>query len=142
MPKPVRLSLDAMGVPAMLGRPVVIESSCSACGTAIRLAVRPGAVTAAEPVGTTVVAKRASDAPAVEACCDFTVFACGPAHATNLVARISDTAALDLETALGQGAALFANLLGETLPARRSRARSAPGGKAAAGDPSAAPRRP
>jgi hypothetical protein len=88
----------------------------------VRIAVAPGAIERVEPTETVVVARRHSDAPAHQACCDFTVFACSPEHADALIARTSDTSALDLPTALTVGEALFAALLGETLPAKRTRA--------------------
>jgi alkylmercury lyase len=119
-------SLDALGIAAMLGRPVCIVSSCPECGQEIKLAVQLGEIESAEPVDATVVAKHASDAPAVKTCCGYTVFACGPAHAGDLVARTPDTAALDLNTALAAGESLFGNLLAATLPAKRTRSRFSP----------------
>jgi hypothetical protein len=120
-------ALDALGVAAMLDQAVTIEGSCAACGTPIRIAVQPDSVAGVEPGGTRVVAKPASDAPAAETCCAFTVFACGPAHAVDLVALWPETSALDLASALAQGTALFAGLLDEALPAKRNRSRSGPG---------------
>lgn len=131
-------ALDALGVAAMLGRSVAIESVCAACGAPVRIAVRPAAITRADPVTTTVVAKHAGDAPAIEACCAFTVFACGPAHAAGVLARTPDTTALDLEAALAAGESLFGGLLDDTLPGKRrqSRAGARPG---AGGHPSPSP---
>jgi hypothetical protein len=117
-------SLDALGVAAMLGQPVAIESACAACGSPVRIAVRPGAIVRVDPSETMVVATHASDAPAVEACCAFTMFACGPAHADDVLARMSNASALDLDAALAAGESLFGGLLDETLPAKRRRSRS------------------
>jgi len=118
----VMCSLDALGIAAMLGRAVEIESACPVCGTPIRLVVRPSAVVSIAPPETVVVAKRDADAPAHEACCGFTVFACGAEHADALLARTSDTSALDLAAALHVGEAIFAGMLGDMLPAKRQRA--------------------
>ncbi len=130
-------SLDALGVAAMLGRPIEIESSCAACGTPIGIAVQPGVVASVHPVGTVVVVKRASDAPAADTCCAFTVFACGPAHASDLIARTPETSVVDPSMALSAGEALFGNLLGAVLPATRSRVRW-PSREVGAGRPSGA----
>ena len=116
-------SLDALGVAAMLGRPVAIESACAACDAPIRIEVRPGHLVTVEPPPTRVVARGATEAPAVEACCAFTVFACGPAHAREVLERSPNTVALALGAALEAGEALFRDLLAETLPARRRRTR-------------------
>lgn len=115
-------SLDALGLAAMLGRPVEVESTCPVCGTPVRLTVRPGAVLNVEPPAAVVVAKRDGEAPAFEACCGLTVFACGPDHADVLLARTADALALDLPAALGVGETIFAGLLGDSLPAKRKRA--------------------
>ncbi len=115
-------SLDALGMAAMFGREVDIESACPACGTPIRLRVRPGAVASVEPTGALVVARRDAETPAYEACCGFTVFACGLEHADPLLARTSHTTVLDPPKALVVADAIFAAMLGDTLPAERTRA--------------------
>ncbi len=115
-------SLDALGVAAMLDRSIEIESACPVCRTPIRLAVRPGAVERVEPAETIVVARRDAGSPAFEACCGFTVFACGAEHADALLARTSDTMALDLPAALAAGEAIFGGMLGDALPGKRTRA--------------------
>jgi Alkylmercury lyase len=74
----------------------------------VRIVVEPGTIECVEPIETLVVARRGGEAPAHEACCDFTVFACSPEHADELLARTSDTSILDLSTALTVSEALFA----------------------------------
>jgi len=115
-------ALDALGMAAMLDRALDIESACPICGTPIRLTVRPGVVTRVEPTATMVVARRHGNAPAHEACCDFTNFTCSAAHAAALVANTPNATAVDLETAFAAGEALFAGLLDETLPSKRTHA--------------------
>jgi hypothetical protein len=115
-------AIDALGIAAMLGRTIEIEGSCGDCGTLVRLAVNPGAVTRAEPAETVVLARRGGDEPACETCCPVTLFACGPAHGTALAARLPETAVIPLDEALGRGESIFADFLAESLPARRRRA--------------------
>lgn len=115
-------SIDALGMSAMLGRRLEIESACPICGAEIWLVVRPGNIERAEPSETVVIARRDADRPAFEACCGFTVFACGDNHANVLKARTSGTSALDLETALSVGESIFAGMLNNTLPNKRKRA--------------------
>lgn len=114
-------AIDALGVAAMLGRPVVVEGCCARCGAPIRLDVRPGVITRAEPAATLVVARRGGDEPAAELCCPFTVFACGAAHGQELFDRISESAVVPLAEALGHAETIFGDLLGDVLPARRRR---------------------
>jgi hypothetical protein len=117
-------AIDALGVAAMLGRPVAIESACPVCGAQIRVDVRPGAVARVDPAGAMVVAKSDAEAPACEACCAFTVFACGPDHARDVRDRTPGSAVLDLGAALGAGEGIFGGFLADALPAKRRRAQA------------------
>lgn len=114
-------SIDALGMAAMLGQAVEIESVCADCGTPIRLEVAPGTVIRAQPAETVVLARRSDNEPACETCCPFTRFACGPAHGAELAARLPETTVETLEDALRHAEAIFADFLAETLPARRPR---------------------
>jgi hypothetical protein len=117
-------AIDLLGIPAMLGRELALEGRCAACGAGIGLRVRPGAVVVAEPAAALVVARRDESAPAFAACCPFTVFACGPAHAARLAERISGVSVLPLNEALAHAEALFGDLLrAPTLPVARRRGR-------------------
>ena len=117
-------AIDLLGVPAMLGRELALEGRCAECGTGIRLRVRPGAVAAAEPATALVVTQRDEAAPAVSACCPFTVFACGPAHAERLAERTPGASVLPLAEARAHDEALFGDLLdAPTLPAARRHGR-------------------
>ena len=121
-PRYAMCAIDALGFPAMLDRELTVAGSCAACSAPIRLDLRPGAVIAATPPPAMVVARRDEAGPAVTACCPFTVFACGPAHANDLATRIPGSAALPLEEALRLGETLFGDLLlAAKLPARRRR---------------------
>ncbi len=115
-------AVDALGIPAMLDREVPIEAECGACGTSVRLVVRPGEVVAADPISTVVVARRDEREPAATACCPFTVFACTAAHGQALVAATTGTHLLSLAEALVQGEAIFGDQRrADALPARRRR---------------------
>ena len=117
-------AIDLLGIPAMRGRELALEGRCAACGAGIGLRVRPGAVVAAEPALVLVVARRDEAEPAVSACCPFTVFACGPAHAAQLAERRHGARLLPLDEALVRAEALFGDLLrAPTLPAARRRGR-------------------
>lgn len=113
-------AIDALGIPAMLGRPLAVAAVCARCRRPLRLGVRPGAITLAEPPTTVVVARRDASQPAAAVCCPFTVFACGQEHARELVARTPGTHVLSLAEALPDAEALFGDLLrAGALPARR-----------------------
>jgi hypothetical protein len=114
-------SIDALGVASMLGQSVAIAGRCGVCGAAIRLDVTPGVITRAEPPDAVVVARRSGDEPACEACCPYTLFACGPLHGRALASRLTETTMVPLEEALRHAESIFAGLLDETLPARRPR---------------------
>jgi len=116
-------SIDALGVAAMIGRPVTVEGRCALCGSPIRLAVSPGTVTEAEPSEAVVVARRSGDEPAGETCCPFTLFACSPAHGEAIAARSDQTTVAPLAEALQHAESIFGGFLGETLPAQRPRSR-------------------
>jgi alkylmercury lyase len=116
-------SIDALGMAAMLGRAVAIESSCTECGAPIRLDVSPGTIARAEPPESVVLARRSGDEPACETCCPFTLFACEPAHGEALAARLPETIVVALDEALRHGESIFGDMLGEVLPARRRRSR-------------------
>lgn len=114
-------ALDALGIAAMMGREIKVEGRCAACEQPLHLRVRPDASVVVVPPATVVVARREQGAPACEVCCPFTVFACGAEHARALVARVLGTEMLPLDTALTLAAAIFGDLLGDSLPARRRR---------------------
>ena len=114
-------AVDLLGIPAMLRRELALEGRCAACEASIVLRVRPGTVITAEPPAALVVVRRDEAAPAVLACCPFTVFACGPAHAEQLAAQPAGTRVLPLAEALAHAEALFGDFLAPTLPASRPR---------------------
>ncbi len=89
-------AIDALGLPAMLGRELTIGATCGLCHAPIRLVVRPGTVVATEPATATVVARRDEHEPAANACCPATVFACGAAHGRALIERLPGTSLLSL----------------------------------------------
>ena len=116
-------AIDLLGIPVMLGRELALEGRCAACAAPIALRVRPGAVTMAEPASALVVARRDEAEPAVTACCPFTVFACGPAHAARLATAMPGTRVLPLAAALAHAEMLFGEFFAPTLPASRPRGR-------------------
>jgi hypothetical protein len=117
-------SIDALGIPAMLGQELDIAGRCAVCDRSIRLRVAPGAVVSAEPATAMVVARRDEAEPAFAACCPFTVFVCGQQHAEQFAHRIADTHTLSLAEALTHAEIIFGNLLGEDLPAHRPRGKN------------------
>jgi hypothetical protein len=114
-------AIDALGIPAMLGRELAVEGCCAICGAAIALRVRPGANVTAAPATTMVAARRDEAEPAFAACCPFTVFVCGQDHADQFLSRITGAHALSLDEALAHAEAIFGNLLAEAIPASRPR---------------------
>lgn len=68
-------AMDAVGLPVLLGRPVTVESSCSATRTPIRLTLTPSGVADAAPVETVVF----EVAPTV-GCTDIRTSVCGHGH--------------------------------------------------------------
>lgn len=121
-PRFAMCAIDALGIPAMLGRELTIAAACGLCHAPIRLVVRPGQVTVAEPPATVVIARRDTRGPAAATCCPATVFACHTAHGATLLERLPRTSLLALPEALAHGEAHFGDLLeADTLPARRRR---------------------
>lgn len=115
-------AIDALGVAAMLGQAVVIETGCVGCGTAMRIELCPGALMSVAPPGAVVVARLGSEEPAREVCCPVTVFACGAEDAQAFAERTPGTHILALEEARGLGEALFGDLRrADVLPATRRR---------------------
>ncbi len=114
-------SIDALRMAAMLGEVVAIEGGCGVCRMPVHLDVAPGTITRAEPSGTVVLVRRSGDEPACETCCPSTLFACGPAHGAELTRRLPETIVVPLDEALRHAEAIFGDVLGKTLPARRRR---------------------
>ena len=114
-------SIDALGVAAMLGRPVAIDGECGVCGVVIRVDVEPGRIVRIVPDETVVVARRSGAEQACEVCCPGTLFACGVAHGETLASRSPATEVVPLVEALGHAESIFAGFLGETLLASRPR---------------------
>lgn len=113
-------SIDALGMAAMLGEAVTIEG-CGICGVPVHLGMAPGTITRTEPPGTVVLVRRSGDEPACETCCPSTLFACGPAHGAELTTRLPETIVVPLGEALRHAEAIFGDILGTTLPAKRRR---------------------
>lgn len=120
-PRYAMCSIDALGIPAMLGQELDVEGRCAVCNIPIAARVRPGAIVDADPPEALVVARRDEDEPAFAACCPFTVFACGQKHADQFMRRIAGTHTLTLPEALTHAEKIFANLLAADLPAHRPR---------------------
>src|SRR5688500_16809140 len=116
-------AIDALGIPAMLGRERDLEGRCAVCNAPIAVRVRPGAIASATPTTAMVVARRDEDEPAFAACCPFTVFVCGTEHAERFAHSVAGTHALSLEQALTHAEEIFGDLLANAIPARRPRGR-------------------
>jgi glutaredoxin len=116
-------AIDALGIPAMLGRELDLEGRYAVCDAAIALRVRPGAIDSAAPPTAMVVARRDEDEPAFAACCPFTVFVCGAKHAERFARSVAGAHALSLEEALTHAEGIFGDLLADAIPARRPRGR-------------------
>lgn len=114
-------SIDALGIPAMLGHELDIAGRCAVCDRSITLRVGPGTIVAATPLEAMVVARRDEAEPAFATCCPFTVFVCGQEHADQFMRRIDGTRALSLPDTLQHAEAIFGALLAETIPATRPR---------------------
>lgn len=123
-PRYAMCSIDALGIPAMLGQELGIEGQCAVCNAPITLQIAPGKVVSATPPEALIVARRDEAEPAFAACCPFTVFVCGQSHAEQFMRRISGTRVLPLAEALTEAEKIFADLLAEDLPARRPRGKS------------------
>ena len=116
-------AIDALGLPALLGRERDVEGRCAVCDHPIALRVAPGTIVAATPPEAMVVARRDEAEPAFTACCPFTVFVRGEEHARRFRRRITAAQALSLPEALMHAEPIFGNLLGGAIPARRPRGR-------------------
>lgn len=125
-------SIDALGIPAMLGQTLQVEGHCAVCNAPITLTVRPGAIETVSPPAAMVAARRDEDEPAFAACCPFTVFVCGPDHATAFARQVKGVAVLSPTSALARAEEIFAGLLAEDLPSSRPRGRTWAGDYAAA----------
>ena len=104
-------AVDALGVAAMVGETIGIESRCAACGAPVRLSVAPDRVVTAMPQGTRLVVGRRATDDAMAACCNATVYACTPACARRLAARLPAADVLTVHDALPRSATLFARFL-------------------------------
>lgn len=122
-PRSAMCSIDALGIPAMLGQELDIAGRCAVCDRPITLRVGPGTIVAATPPETMVVARRDEAEPAFAACCPFTVFVCGQEHAEQFGRRIAGTHTLPLTEALTHAEEIFGSLLAEEIPASRPRGR-------------------
>lgn len=120
-PRYAMCSIDALGIPAMLGQELDVEGRCAVCNAPLALRVRPGEIVAADPPEALVVARRDEAEPAFAACCPFTVFVCGQKHADQFMRRIVGAHTLPLPEALVHAETIFADLLAEDLPAHRPR---------------------
>jgi hypothetical protein len=116
-------SIDALGIPAMLGQELDIAGRCAVCDRAITLRVGPGTTVAATPPEAMVVARRDEAEPAFAACCPFTVFVCGAKHAERFARSVEGAHALSLQEALTHAEEIFGGLLAEDLPSSRARGR-------------------
>lgn len=116
-------SIDALGIPAMLGQELDIAGRCAVCDRPITLRVGPGAIVTVTPPEAMVVARRDEAEPAFAACCPFTVFVCGQDHAEQFVRRVTGTHPLPLSEALMRAEEIFGSLLAEEIPASRPRGR-------------------
>ena len=122
-PRFAMCSIDALGIPAMLGQELEMSGRCAACDAPIALRVAPGTILTATPPETMIVARRDEAEPAFAACCPFTVFVCGQEHADAFARRVAGTHALSLAEALTHAEAIFGDLLTEEIPASRPRGR-------------------
>src|SRR5215207_4299686 len=116
-------SIDALGIPAMLGQEMEIAGRCAVCDQAITLRVGPGRIVAVSPSEAVVVARQDEAEPAFAACCPFTVFVCSEEHAEQFMRRIAGAHTLPLSEALTHAEEIFGRLLAEEIPASRPRGR-------------------
>lgn len=114
-------SIDALGIPAMLGQELDIAGRCAVCDRPIALRVGPGTIVSVTPPEAMVVARRDEAEPAFAACCPFTVFVCSQEHAEQFIRRIPGATTLPLPDALQHAEAIFGALRAKTLPATRPR---------------------
>jgi hypothetical protein len=114
-------SIDALGVAAMYGSSVTVQSVCSSCGCELCLTIKPGRIVSASREDITVVVRAYRDGPACETCCPGTVFACCPAHAIEVARHSEDSKVVPLSQALRHAEEIFRNLLSASLPRYRPR---------------------
>ncbi|TMI70930.1 MAG: hypothetical protein E6H05_13175 [Bacillati bacterium ANGP1] len=77
-------AVDALAVPAMVGRPGTISSQCTLCSGSITIDVEGTVVRSREPAGVVVAYGGLTDCrdrPALVRSCPFVNFFCGEAHA-------------------------------------------------------------
>jgi hypothetical protein len=120
-PRSAMCSIDALGIPAMLGQELDITGGCAVCHRPITLRIAPGTIVSVTPPEAMVVARRDEAEPAFAACCPFTVFVCGPEHAEQFTRRIAGTQTLPLTEALTLAEEIFGGLLAAVIPATRPR---------------------
>ena len=111
-------AIDALGVGAMYGRDVEIESSCRACGVPVEVATgeRGTAIARAAPPDTEVWMDLRAGAQGASTRCPCMVFFCSGAHLDDwLAGGESETGArLTLEEAFQVGKAIFGPTLAPT----------------------------
>jgi len=122
-PQYAMCSIDALGMPAMLGQALDIAAGCAVCDRPITFRVAPGTIVAATPSEAMVVAHPDEAEPAFATRCPFTVFVCGQGHADQFMRRIAGTQGLPLTEALRHAEEIFGSLLTEVIPASRPRGR-------------------
>jgi hypothetical protein len=109
-------AVDALGIAAMLGRAVSIESSDPITCEQIRVRCVPAAPAEAEPTGTVVyLGARPGDGPAARICCDVINFFTSAHSAARWAAVHSDVEGeiVSLADAEQVGRAIFGDLLAE-----------------------------
>jgi alkylmercury lyase len=116
-------AIDALGVGAMCGADVVIESACRACGAAISIETTQHglALCMAQPGDTVVWYDLMYDGNAVNSCCPSIAFFCRDEHLEQWTAEQATPPTgqrLALVDAFEMGRALFEPVLKPAMPAR------------------------
>lgn len=111
-------AVDALGVSAMIGQPIIVDSVCAYCRKPIHLVVLPDRIAAAEPAEIRLVIGRDRDIPAGTACCQMTQFTCDDDCARLVAERVPSSDVLRPADAFVMTAMLFGSFLtAESLPA-------------------------
>ncbi|ORE97019.1 MULTISPECIES: alkylmercury lyase family protein [Aurantimonadaceae] len=108
-------AIDALGAGAMCGRDVAVESTCRACGMAIRIATaNQGArIATVSPAGTVVWHDTFYSGSAASSCCPRTAFFCSDAHLNDWLSASDERSGrrLSADEALQVGRAIFGPVL-------------------------------
>jgi alkylmercury lyase len=106
-------ALDTLVFPAMLGKSAIVESSCRATRTAIRIHVEPDRVVSVEPADAVVSIVAVSDSHAIRSSfCDHVHFFANAGAATDWLAEHPDATVVPVADAQQVGRPVIQGLVG------------------------------